>query len=97
MSDHRIDAIAAIEHVFQAWDEALGAKDLEASMALYHSDATLESPLVCHLLGTEEGVVRGKEALRSIAARLRPPAAQAPPLPDRISHRRTPPDLGISS
>jgi len=46
----------AIEHVFQAWDDALGAKDLDASMALYHPDATLESPLVCHFLGTEEGV-----------------------------------------
>lgn len=33
-------------------------------MALYHPDATLESPLVCHLLGTNEGVVRGREALR---------------------------------
>ncbi len=56
--------IAAIEHVFQAWDDALGAKDLDASMALYQPDATLESPLVCHLLGTDEGVVRGSEALR---------------------------------
>ncbi len=33
-------------------------------MALYHPDATLESPLVCHLLGTHEGVVHGREALR---------------------------------
>ncbi|HZD67165.1 MAG TPA: nuclear transport factor 2 family protein [Acidimicrobiales bacterium] len=54
----------AIEHIFQAWDEALGAKDLDASMALYHPDATLESPLVCHLLGTTEGVVHGREELR---------------------------------
>lgn len=57
----------AIEHVFQAWDDALGAKDLDASMALYHPHATLESPLVCHLLGTDEGVVRGREALRRFA------------------------------
>jgi hypothetical protein len=64
VSDHRSDTTAAIEHVFEAWDEALGAKDLEASLALYHHDATLESPLVCHLLGIEEGVVRGREALR---------------------------------
>lgn len=55
---------AAIEHVFHTWDEALGAKDLDASMALYHPDATLESPLVCHLLGTAEGVVRGRENIR---------------------------------
>jgi ketosteroid isomerase-like protein len=46
----------AIEQISRAWDEALGAKDLDASMALYQPDATLESPLVCHLLGVEEGV-----------------------------------------
>ena len=32
--------------------------------------ATLESPLVCHLLGTEAGVVRGREALRSFVERV---------------------------
>jgi ketosteroid isomerase-like protein len=58
------DNNTAIEHIFDAWDEALGAKDLDASMALYHPDATLESPLVCHLLGTPEGVVGGREDLR---------------------------------
>ncbi len=60
----------AIEHVFIAWDDALGAKDLDAAMALYHPDATLESPLVCHLLGVEEGVVRGRDALRSFVAKV---------------------------
>ena len=54
-----------IDHVFTAWDEALGAKDLDAAMELYHENATLESPLVCHLLGTSEGIVRGRDALRS--------------------------------
>jgi ketosteroid isomerase-like protein len=58
------NAVNAVERIFHAWDEALGAKDLDASMALYHPDATLESPLVRHLLGTAEGVVRGKDALR---------------------------------
>lgn len=59
-----------IEHIFIAWDEALGAKDLDAAMALYHEDATLESPLVRHLLGTETGVVRGRDALRSFVAKV---------------------------
>jgi ketosteroid isomerase-like protein len=68
-SEHT-ESIAAIEHVFRAWDEALGAKDLDASMALYHPDATLESPLVCHLLGTDEGVVRGRAALRRFVERV---------------------------
>ena len=53
-----------IQHVFTAWDDALGARDVDAAMALYQADATLESPLVCHLLGTEHGVVRGRENLR---------------------------------
>jgi ketosteroid isomerase-like protein len=68
-----------IEHIFQAWDEALGARDLEASMALYHEDATLESPLVRHLLGTEEGVIEGRENLRSFVTKvfaLEPPERQ---------------------
>jgi ketosteroid isomerase-like protein len=50
-----------IEHIFTSWDDALGAKDLDAAMALYQPDATLESPLICHLLGTKQGVVRGRE------------------------------------
>ena len=68
----RIDrgTAAQIEHVFQAWDEALGASDLEAAMALYHEDATLESPLVCHLLGTGEGIVRGREDLRGFVEKV---------------------------
>jgi len=58
-----------IEHIFTAWDDALGAKYLDAAMALYRPDATLESPLVCHLLGTEQGVVRGREDLRALSPR----------------------------
>jgi ketosteroid isomerase-like protein len=59
-----------ITHIFEAWDAALGAKDLDASMALYHRDATLESPLVRRLLGTDEGIVRGRENLRAFVARV---------------------------
>ena len=63
MTRQHTESTAAIEHIFRAWDNALGAKDVDAAMALYHPDATLESPLVCHLLDIEEGVVRGREAL----------------------------------
>jgi ketosteroid isomerase-like protein len=55
---------AAVERIYREWDAALGAKDLDAAIALYRPDATLESPLVCHLLGTEEGVVHGRDHLR---------------------------------
>lgn len=57
-----------LERVFQAWDEALGARDADTAMTLYAPDATLESPLVCHLLGTPEGVVRGRENIRRFVA-----------------------------
>ena len=57
-----------IDRIYEAWDDALGRKDLDAAMALYADDATLESPLVCHLLGRERGVLQGKPALRSFVA-----------------------------
>lgn len=69
MSSHHQET-DAIEHVFHAWDKALGAKDLDASMALYHPDATLESPLVRYLLGTATGVIRGREDLRQFVAKV---------------------------
>lgn len=53
------------QRIYQAWDDALGAKDIDAAMALYSDDAILESPLVCHLLGTERGVIEGKGDLRA--------------------------------
>jgi ketosteroid isomerase-like protein len=53
-----------IRHIFTAWDEALGAKDVDAALALYQADATLESPLVCHLLDITNGIVRGRKDLR---------------------------------
>jgi hypothetical protein len=58
------DAVRAVEHIYHRWDEALGARDVEAAAALYAPDTVLESPLVRHLLGTERGVVLGREHLR---------------------------------
>ncbi|MFI0356978.1 nuclear transport factor 2 family protein [Actinomadura sp. 9N407] len=54
-----------IERIFHAWDEALGAKDVKAAVALYAPDAVLESPLIRHHLGVEEGVRRGRQELRA--------------------------------
>ncbi|QRP49707.1 nuclear transport factor 2 family protein [Amycolatopsis sp. FDAARGOS 1241] len=59
-----------IEHIFTAWDGALGAEDVDAAMALYAEDATLESPLVCPLLGTDEGVARGRGNLREFVEKV---------------------------
>jgi hypothetical protein len=52
------------EAIYQAWAKAFADKDLEGVVALYAPDATLESPLVNNLLGTERGVVEGRENLR---------------------------------
>jgi ketosteroid isomerase-like protein len=64
------DRTDQIEHVFTAWDDALGRKDVDAAVALYHADATLESPLVHYLLGTAEGVVRGHDELRGFVEKV---------------------------
>ncbi|MBV8186941.1 MAG: nuclear transport factor 2 family protein [Alphaproteobacteria bacterium] len=58
------DTLQAAERIYHAWDEALGRKDLEGALSLYTEDATLESPLVRYLLGSQDGVIRGKAALR---------------------------------
>ena len=50
----------AIERVYRAWDAALKAKDVEAAVALYADDVRLESPLVRHLTGAQEGVIDGR-------------------------------------
>lgn len=52
------------EQIYRLWDDALGKKDLEASLSLYADDASIESPLVQHLMKTKDGIVRGKDNLR---------------------------------
>ena len=59
------DAVHAVERVYKLWDEALGAKDVEAAAALYAPDTVLESPLVRHVLKSDRGVIEGRENLRS--------------------------------
>lgn len=64
------NAEQTIEHVFRAWDNALGAKDLDAAIALYSPDVVLESPLVCHLLGVERGIIEGRGDLRAFIVKV---------------------------
>jgi ketosteroid isomerase-like protein len=56
------------ERIYRLWDDALGKKDLEASLSLYADDASIESPLVQHLMKTKEGIVQGKDNLRKFIA-----------------------------
>lgn len=74
------EAVRAAEEIYKKWDEALGKKDLEAALALYASDASIESPLVRNLLGTEEGIVQGQDNLRSFIAVV---FSRTPPLRQR--------------
>lgn len=55
-----------IERIFHDWDAALSRNDPEALLALYAPDATLESPLIPHLLGKQEGICRGHDELRRL-------------------------------
>ncbi|MCA6104694.1 nuclear transport factor 2 family protein [Bradyrhizobium sp. WSM 4400] len=58
------------ERIYRLWDEALGNKDLEAALALYAADASIESPLVQHLMQTKDGIVHGRDALREFITRV---------------------------
>jgi ketosteroid isomerase-like protein len=53
-----------IERIYRDWDEALSKNDPAALLKLYAPNATLESPLVPHLMGTDKGICRGQEELR---------------------------------
>jgi hypothetical protein len=58
-----------IEALTHRWEEALAAHDLEALLACYAPDATLESPVVAHLMGGP-GVVHGHDDLRPFLAKV---------------------------
>jgi ketosteroid isomerase-like protein len=63
---HGNDAGTDVERIYREWDRAWSDDDLEAMIALYAEDATLESPLVPHLLGTDTGICRGRQAIRQL-------------------------------
>jgi len=60
----------AIDRIFREWDEALSRLDADKLISLYAPDATLESPLVCHLLKYERGICRGHDELRRLFVEL---------------------------
>jgi len=55
-----------IERIYNEWNDALAAQNIDALLELYNEDATLESPLVRHLLKTEVGICAGREELRKL-------------------------------
>ncbi len=68
--------------IYVAWDDALGRRDLDDSMKLYTEDATLESALVRHVLGTDTGIIQGRRKLREFVRML-----YEHPLPQRERYR----------
>jgi hypothetical protein len=50
--------------MYLQWDAALASNDPEALLACYAPDATLESPLVPHLMNTRNGALHGHNELR---------------------------------
>ena len=68
-----------VERIYYEWDKALSNNDAQALLALYAPDATLESPLIPHLMNTESGVSHGHDQLRSLfekVAELKPKVRQ---------------------
>lgn len=57
--------LAEAERIHHAWNDALATKNAEALIALYAEDAMIESPLVRYLLDTDEGVCKGRDAIRA--------------------------------
>jgi ketosteroid isomerase-like protein len=55
-----------VERMYYRWDKALSDNDAEALLACYAPDATFESPVATHLLGTSKGVLHGHEELRPL-------------------------------
>lgn len=60
------DVAAAVERIYREWDQAWSNDDLDAMIALYASDAVLESPLIPHLLGTKTGICQGRDEIRAL-------------------------------
>ena len=60
-------ALSEAERIHNLWNAALEAHDVAAFAELYAEDATLESPLICYLLRTELGILRGRRAIADFA------------------------------
>lgn len=63
-----------VERIYRDWDAALARLEelpperldegVEALLMLYAKDATIESPLIPHLMKTERGICRGHDEMR---------------------------------
>ncbi len=54
--------------IYEFWDKYVRERDLDALMALYADDATIQSPLVPTFFGPEKGILRGKTEVQLLLA-----------------------------
>ncbi len=66
----KTDLIAAAEKLYDSWADAFAKADIEALIKLYAHDVVVESPLVSVLLKSEEGIVRGRDNVRSFLLKI---------------------------
>jgi|SRR5690242_16089494 hypothetical protein len=70
---------ARMDKIYFEWDKALSENDPMKLLACYSKDATIESPLIPHLMGKQEGVCRGHDEMRPFfekVAQRKPPVRQ---------------------
>jgi hypothetical protein len=65
------------ERIYHECDKALSNNDIEALMALYALDATIESPLIPHLMQIERGICKGQKEIRRLLEKV---ANRKPPV-----------------
>jgi hypothetical protein len=63
-------AAAVVERIIEEMETAFAHKDVEALLALFTEDATLESFLVARIFNRPEGVCRGRAEIRELLAKL---------------------------
>lgn len=54
------------ERIYQAWNDAWSQNDIDGLLALYADDTVIESPLIPYLLQQDQGICKGKAALRHL-------------------------------
>jgi ketosteroid isomerase-like protein len=52
-------------HFAQEWIAAWNARDLDRVLAHYADDFEMRSPLIVQLMGSQDGVLRGKDSVRA--------------------------------
>jgi LmbE family N-acetylglucosaminyl deacetylase len=80
----KLEQVATIEQLVRELDAASSRNDVDALVALFAPDATLESYLVSRVFNRTEGVCRGRAEIRELALALskhgRPWGGHEPPI-----------------